>query len=86
LFSLGRQSSKGATSPRDPGGVDPEKIGCLACDLVFSWCATSAFAVIIFLSFGKTVNLYSLDTPMATFDLATSLWILFNGIRTPPVG
>ncbi|MGD0014393.1 MAG: DUF4386 domain-containing protein [Bryobacteraceae bacterium] len=49
------------------------------------WCATSAFAFIIFPSFGKTVNLYSLDAPMAIFEIVTSFWLLFKGIRTPLV-
>ena len=49
------------------------------------WCAMSAFAFVIFPNFGKTVNLYSLDTPMAIFEIATSFWLLFKGIRTPLV-
>lgn len=46
-----------------------------------AWCATSAFAFIIFPDFGKAVNLHSLDTPIATFEIATSLWLLFKGVK-----
>jgi len=49
------------------------------------WCATCAFAFIIFPNFGKTVNLYWFDSPMGIFDIATSFWLLFKGIRTPLV-
>jgi len=50
-----------------------------------AWCATSAFAFIVFPDFGKTVNLYSLDSPMGLFEIATGVWLLFKGIRTPLV-
>jgi uncharacterized protein DUF4386 len=49
------------------------------------WAATCAFVFFIFPSFGKTVNLYSFDVPIASFEIATSLWLLFKGIRTPLV-
>lgn len=45
------------------------------------WCATCAFVFIIFPNFGKTVNLYSFDAPMGAFEMATSLWLLFKGLR-----
>jgi len=45
------------------------------------WCAASAFAFIIFPNFGQAVNLYSLDSPMALFEMATSFWLLFKGLR-----
>jgi hypothetical protein len=45
-----------------------------------AWCAASAFAFIILPSFGKAVNLYSLDSPMATFEIAASFWLLFKGL------
>jgi uncharacterized protein DUF4386 len=49
------------------------------------WAVTCCFAFFIFPSFGKTVNLYSFDVPIASFELATSFWLLFRGIRTPLV-
>ena len=48
------------------------------------WCATCTFAFIIFPNFDKTVNLWWFDSPMAGFEIATSFWLLFKGIRTPP--
>jgi len=46
-----------------------------------AWCAASAFAFIIFPDFGRAVNLYSLDAPIAVFEIATSFWLLFKGLR-----
>jgi hypothetical protein len=46
-----------------------------------AWCATSAFAFIIFPNFGTTVNLYSLDSPMGAFEMAIGFWLLFKGLR-----
>jgi hypothetical protein len=55
-----------------------------------AWCAASAFAFIVFPNFGKAINLYSLDTPLGVFEMATSFWLLFKGLRPPgiaePVG
>jgi hypothetical protein len=44
---------------------------CVACTLVFY----------IFPNFGKIVNLWWFDTPMGIFDIATSFWLLFKGLR-----
>jgi hypothetical protein len=44
------------------------------------WCAFSAFAYLMFPAFGKAINLYTLDTPMALFELALSLWLLVKGL------
>ncbi len=49
------------------------------------WAVTCCFAFFIFPSFGKAVNLYSFDVPMGIFEIATSCWLLFKGIRTPLV-
>jgi len=49
------------------------------------WCATCTFAFIIFPNFDKTVNLWWFDSPMASFEMATSVWLLFKRIRTPLV-
>jgi len=46
---------------------------CVACTLVFY----------IFPDFDKIVNLWWFDSPMGIFDIATSFWLLFKGIRTP---
>ena len=46
---------------------------CVACTLVFY----------IFPNFDRIVNLWWFDTPMGIFDIATSFWLLFRGIRTP---
>ena len=48
---------------------------CVACTLVFY----------IFPHFDKIVNLWWFDSPMGIFDIATSFWLLFRGIRTPLV-
>jgi Domain of unknown function (DUF4386) len=48
---------------------------CVACTLVFY----------IFPDFDKIVNLWWFDSPMGIFDIATSFWLLFKGIRTPLV-
>lgn len=48
-----------------------------------AWCAASAFAFLIFPGFGRAVNLYSLDSPIGLFEMATSLWLLFTGLRGP---
>jgi hypothetical protein len=44
---------------------------CAACTLVF----------LIFPNFRQTVNLWWFDSPMAVFEIATSLWLLFKGLR-----
>jgi hypothetical protein len=45
------------------------------------WCVTCAFAFFIFPNFDKTVNLWWFDSPMASFEIATSFWLLFKGLR-----
>lgn len=51
--------------------------------LTSAWAAVCAFVFFIFPGFGQAVNLYSFDTPIGLFELATSFWLLFKGIRTP---
>lgn len=46
-------------------------------------CVMCAFAFIIFPNFDKTVNPYWFDSPMGVFEMATSLWLLFKGLRIP---
>ena len=48
---------------------------CVACTLVFY----------IFPHFDKIVNLDWFDMPMAIFDIALSLWLLFKGLRPPAI-
>ena len=45
------------------------------------WCATCTFVFIIFPNFAKVVNLWWFDTPMGIFEIATSFWLLFKGLR-----
>jgi hypothetical protein len=49
------------------------------------WCVTCASAFFIFPNFGKAVNLYSFDVPITSFEMATSFWLVFKGLRTPLV-
>jgi len=46
-----------------------------------AFCAACTFAFIISPSFANIVNLWWFDTPMGIFDLATSFWLLFKGLR-----
>lgn len=48
-----------------------------------AWCAACTFAFIISPNFAKTVNLWWFDPPMAIFELALSLWLLFMGLKPP---
>jgi hypothetical protein len=45
------------------------------------FCATCTFAFIIFPNFANVVNLWWFDSPMGIFDIATSFWLLFKGLR-----
>lgn len=46
-----------------------------------AWCAASGMVFLISPAFGDAVNLYTLDSPMGFFELATSLWLLFKGLK-----
>jgi hypothetical protein len=46
-----------------------------------AFCAACTFAFIISPNFANMVNLWWFDTPMGIFDLATSFWLLFKGLR-----
>ena len=48
-----------------------------------SWCAVCTFVFIIQPNFGDAVSLWWFDTPMGIFDLITSFWLLFVGLRRP---
>lgn len=45
------------------------------------WCVICAFVYLIFPDFNKIVNDYLFDSPMALFELAVSVWLLFKGLR-----
>jgi hypothetical protein len=44
---------------------------CVGCTLLFY----------IFPNFDKTINLWWFDTPMGIFDIVTSFWLIFKGLR-----
>jgi hypothetical protein len=50
-----------------------------------AFCAACTFIFIICPNFAKVVNLWWFDSPMGIFDLATSFWLLFRGLRLPTV-
>lgn len=46
-----------------------------------AWCVLCAFIYLIFPEFNKIVNDYIFDSPMALFELAVSVWLLFKGLK-----
>jgi hypothetical protein len=48
-----------------------------------AWCAACTFAFIISPNFARVINLWWFDSPMGIFDIATSFWLLFRGLRPP---
>ena len=50
-----------------------------------AWCVLCAFVFLIFPGFGKPVDPYWFDSPMAIFELVLSLWLLFKGLRLPGI-
>jgi hypothetical protein len=47
------------------------------------WCAACTFVFLIFPGFTRAVNLWWFDSPMGLFEMATSFWLLFKGLRLP---
>ena len=45
------------------------------------FCVACTFTFIIVPGFAKVVNLWWFDSPMGIFDIATSFWLLFRGLR-----
>jgi hypothetical protein len=45
------------------------------------FCVACTFVFIIFPGFSRIVNLWWFDSPMAVFEMALSLWLLFKGLR-----
>jgi hypothetical protein len=41
------------------------------------------FVFLIFPGFTRAVNLWWFDSPMGLFEMATSFWLLFKGLRLP---
>lgn len=50
-----------------------------------AWCMVCTLVYYISPNFSNVVNLWWFDSPMVVFELALSFWLLFKGIRTPPV-
>jgi uncharacterized protein DUF4386 len=46
-----------------------------------AWCVLCSFVYLIFPGFAQPVNPYWFDSPMALFELALALWLLFRGLR-----
>ena len=46
-----------------------------------AWCVLCAFVFLIFPGFGKPVDPYWFDSPMAIFEMALSFWLLFKGLK-----
>ena len=46
------------------------------------WCVLSAMLYLVFPAFGDAVNLYTLDSPMAVFEIVISIWLIVRGLRS----
>jgi len=46
-----------------------------------AWCAMCTFVFIISPDFAKVVNLWWFDSPMGIFEIVTSFWLLFKGLK-----
>jgi hypothetical protein len=49
------------------------------------WCAACTFVFLIFPGFTRAVNLWWFDSPMALFEIVTSFWLLFKGLRSSEI-
>src|SRR2546421_11535296 len=49
-----------------------------------AWCVACTLAFIISPDFAKVVNLWWFDSALGIFEIATSFWLLFKGLR--PLG
>jgi Domain of unknown function (DUF4386) len=45
------------------------------------WCAACTLVFLVLPDFTRVVNLWWFDSPMGIFEVATSLWLLFKGLR-----
>jgi hypothetical protein len=50
-----------------------------------TWCVICAFVFLIFPHFNKIINDYWFDSPMAIFEMVLSFWLLFKGLKGPPL-
>jgi hypothetical protein len=50
-----------------------------------AWCVLCTLAFLIFPNFSDTVNLWWFDSPMALFEIATSVWLLTKGLTVPEI-
>ena len=41
-----------------------------------AWCLVSTVIYLVLPPFGRAVNLYTLDTPMALYEMATGVWLV----------
>jgi len=46
-----------------------------------AWCAMCTFVFIISPDFAKVVNLWWFDSPRGIFEIVTSFWLLFKGLK-----
>jgi hypothetical protein len=46
-----------------------------------AWCAICTFVLLIVPTFPNVVNLWWFDSPMAIFEITTSFWFLFKGLK-----
>jgi hypothetical protein len=47
----------------------------------YAWAATCSLVFIIFPNSSKVVNLWWFDSAMGIFEITTSFWLLFKGLR-----
>jgi hypothetical protein len=47
-----------------------------------AWCVACAFLYIVSPDFGRAVNPYWFDSPMALYEMAASVWLLLRGLPT----
>ncbi len=46
-----------------------------------AWCVLSAFLYLVFPGFGEAINLYTLDSPMAVYEIVIAVWLIVRGLR-----
>ena len=51
-----------------------------------AWCVACTLVFYVFPNFDNVVNLWLFDMPMTIFDVVTSFWLLFRGLRPSAPG
>lgn len=51
--------------------------GIIAC----AWCVICTLIFYVYPGFGKAINLYSFDSALGLWEIATSIWLLAKGLR-----